>query len=72
MNVKFFVELRLFTLHFNKNICIPSRPQLLQALIGFFELPEDDSIPDDEHFIDIEETPGLNILCSLFTLHNAH
>ena len=34
------------------------RPQLLQALIGFFELPEDDSIPDDEHFIDVEETPG--------------
>uniref|UniRef100_A0AAQ6A9B2 Exportin-2 n=1 Tax=Amphiprion ocellaris TaxID=80972 RepID=A0AAQ6A9B2_AMPOC len=31
---------------------------LLQALIGFFELPEDDSIPDDEHFIDIEDTPG--------------
>uniref|UniRef100_A0A3B3Z2F0 Exportin-2 n=1 Tax=Poecilia mexicana TaxID=48701 RepID=A0A3B3Z2F0_9TELE len=31
---------------------------LLQALIGLFELPEDDSIPDDEHFIDIEDTPG--------------
>uniref|UniRef100_A0A8C5CJJ2 Exportin-2 n=1 Tax=Gadus morhua TaxID=8049 RepID=A0A8C5CJJ2_GADMO len=31
---------------------------LLQALIGFFELPEDDSTPDDEHFIDIEDTPG--------------
>lgn len=31
---------------------------LLQALIGLFELPEDDSIPDDEHFIEIEETPG--------------
>ncbi|KAG7283270.1 LOW QUALITY PROTEIN: hypothetical protein CRUP_005012 [Coryphaenoides rupestris] len=31
---------------------------LLQALIGFFELPEDNSIPDDEHFIDIEDTPG--------------
>uniref|UniRef100_A0A8C1ACJ0 Exportin-2 n=1 Tax=Cyprinus carpio carpio TaxID=630221 RepID=A0A8C1ACJ0_CYPCA len=30
----------------------------LQALIGLFELPEDDSIPDDEHFIDIEDTPG--------------
>uniref|UniRef100_A0A8C8LWG6 Exportin-2 n=1 Tax=Oncorhynchus tshawytscha TaxID=74940 RepID=A0A8C8LWG6_ONCTS len=29
---------------------------LLQALIGLFELPEDDSIPDDEHFIDIEDT----------------
>uniref|UniRef100_A0A3Q2XII4 Exportin-2 n=1 Tax=Hippocampus comes TaxID=109280 RepID=A0A3Q2XII4_HIPCM len=33
-------------------------PPLLQALIGLFELPEDDSIPDDEHFIDIEDTPG--------------
>uniref|UniRef100_A0A7N8X746 Exportin-2 n=1 Tax=Mastacembelus armatus TaxID=205130 RepID=A0A7N8X746_9TELE len=31
---------------------------LLQALIGLFELPEDDSTPDDEHFIDIEDTPG--------------
>ena len=32
--------------------------QLLQALIGLFELPEDDSVPDDEHFIEIEDTPG--------------
>lgn len=31
---------------------------LLQALIGLFELPEDDSVPDDEHFIDVEDTPG--------------
>ncbi|XP_013392987.1 exportin-2-like [Lingula anatina] len=31
---------------------------LLQALIGLFELPEDDTIPEDEHFIEIEETPG--------------
>ena len=31
---------------------------MLQALIGLFELPEDDSIPDDEHFIEIEDTPG--------------
>uniref|UniRef100_G3N7I0 Exportin-2 n=1 Tax=Gasterosteus aculeatus aculeatus TaxID=481459 RepID=G3N7I0_GASAC len=31
---------------------------LLQALIGLFELPEDDSIPDDEHFVDIEDAPG--------------
>uniref|UniRef100_A0AAR2IME0 Exportin-2 n=1 Tax=Pygocentrus nattereri TaxID=42514 RepID=A0AAR2IME0_PYGNA len=35
-----------------------SAPLVLQALIGLFELPEDDSIPDDEHFIDIEDTPG--------------
>ncbi|XP_070556121.1 exportin-2-like [Ptychodera flava] len=33
-------------------------PQLLQALIGLFELPEDESTPDDEHFIEIEDTPG--------------
>lgn len=34
------------------------RTPLLQALIGLFELPEDDTIPDEEHFIDIEDTPG--------------
>ena len=31
---------------------------LLQALISLFELPEDDSLPADEHFIEIEDTPG--------------
>lgn len=31
---------------------------LLLALISLFELPEDESIPDDEHFIEIEDTPG--------------
>merc|ERR1719460_1662922 len=31
---------------------------LLTALIALFELPEDSSIPDDEHFIEIEDTPG--------------
>ena len=30
----------------------------MQALIALLELPEDDSIPDDEHFIEIEDTPG--------------
>lgn len=43
------------------NTHVPSfvpRTPLLQSLIGLFELPEDDSVPDDEHFIDIEETPG--------------
>jgi exportin-2 (importin alpha re-exporter) len=33
-------------------------PGLLLALISLFELPEDESIPDDEHFIEIEDTPG--------------
>ena len=31
---------------------------LLQALISLFELPEDDTVPDDEHFIEIDDTPG--------------
>ena len=31
---------------------------LLQALISLFELPQDDTLPDDEHFIEIEDTPG--------------
>lgn len=37
---------------------LSARIPLLQALIGLFELPEDDTIPDEEHFIDIEDTPG--------------
>ena len=35
-----------------------SRGPLLHALISVFELPEDDTVPDDEHFIEIEDTPG--------------
>ncbi|KAG8192798.1 hypothetical protein JTE90_019116 [Oedothorax gibbosus] len=31
---------------------------ILQTLIGLFELPEDDSVPEDEHFIEVDETPG--------------
>ncbi|XP_071409258.1 exportin-2-like [Pithys albifrons albifrons] len=27
-------------------------------LLGLFELPEDDTTPDKEHFIDTEDTPG--------------
>lgn len=42
-----------------KVCCRHCRVPLLQALIGLFELPEDDSIPDDEHFIEIEDTPGI-------------
>jgi hypothetical protein len=34
------------------------RCQLLEALVKLFELPEDDSTPDDEHYIEIEDTPG--------------
>lgn len=31
---------------------------MLIALVKLFELPEDDSVPEDEHFIEIEDTPG--------------
>lgn len=31
---------------------------LVKALIRLFELPEDPSIPDDEHFIEVDDTPG--------------
>ena len=31
---------------------------LLESLIGLFELPEDTTVADDEHFIEIEDTPG--------------
>lgn len=30
--------------------------KLLEALIGIFELPEDDALPDGEHFIEVDET----------------
>ncbi|XP_041358734.1 exportin-2-like [Gigantopelta aegis] len=33
-------------------------PQLLQALISLFELPEDVSVPDDEHFIEVDDISG--------------
>lgn len=31
---------------------------LLQALIGVFELEEDDNVPDDEHFIEVDDQPS--------------
>ncbi|KAK2157652.1 hypothetical protein LSH36_187g00016 [Paralvinella palmiformis] len=31
---------------------------LLQSVIGLFELPADEEVPDDEHFIEIEDTAG--------------
>lgn len=32
-------------------------PQLLQALIKFFEMPVDESTLPDDHFIEIDDTP---------------
>lgn len=33
-------------------------PQLLQALLTFFELPVDESILPDDHFIEVDDTPS--------------
>jgi exportin-2 (importin alpha re-exporter) len=41
----------------------------LESLIALFELPEDTSTPDDEHFIDVEDTPGYQV--SFNQLHSA-
>lgn len=30
----------------------------MSSLIGLFELPQDESVPADEHFVEIEDTPG--------------
>lgn len=53
----FINDLNLLRSYLNL-VVFQSRTPLLQSLIGLFELPEDDTIPDEEHFIDIEDTPG--------------
>ena len=37
---------------------LPKWTPLLEAVIGLFELPEDSSVADDEHYIDVEDLPG--------------
>jgi len=34
------------------------RPPLLEALLKLFELPEDVSLLPDDHFIEVDDTPG--------------
>lgn len=41
---------------------------LLQALIGLFELPEDDTVPEDEHFVDVEDAPGTLMLSHFYCI----
>ncbi|KAH9629113.1 hypothetical protein HF086_008562 [Spodoptera exigua] len=36
----------------------PLWPRLLQALISLFELPTDESTLPDDHFIEVDDTPG--------------
>lgn len=37
---------------------------LLEALVKLFELPQDEEVPEDEHFIEIDDTPGYQIAYS--------
>lgn len=37
---------------------LPHWSKLLEALIKLFELPEDETIPADEHFLEVDDTPG--------------
>jgi len=46
------------------------REPLLTALIKLFELPEDDSVPENEHFIEIEDTPGYQTAYSRLNFAN--
>lgn len=43
---------------------------LLQALIGVFELPEDDSTHPDDHFIEVDDTPGYQAAYSQLAFAN--
>ena len=53
----------------NQIVCVGfSRGPLLTTLLKVFELPEDTSTPDDEHFIEIEDTPGILLLIPVKTL----
>lgn len=43
---------------------------LLQALIGLFELPKDESTHPDDHFIEVDDTPGYSVAYSQLTFAN--
>ena len=60
------------TYPFSTHSCFICRVPLLQALIQLFELPEDDSVPDDEHFIEIEDTPGYQTAYSQLAFAGKH
>ena len=43
---------------------------MLRVLIGLFELPEDDTIHPDDHYVDIEDTPGYEVAYSQLAYAN--
>ncbi|XP_047035356.1 exportin-2 [Helicoverpa zea] len=52
------VKLLTDSQHFLTGNLAPLWPRLLQALISLFELPTDESALPDDHFIEVDDTPG--------------
>jgi exportin-2 (importin alpha re-exporter) len=46
------------------------RTPLLQALIGLFELPEDESTLPDDHYVEVVDTPGYQAAFSQLVFAN--
>jgi hypothetical protein len=46
------------------------RASLLQSLIGLFELPEDESSLPDDHYIEVDDTPGYQAAYSQLAFAN--
>ncbi|XP_072948285.1 exportin-2 [Epargyreus clarus] len=44
--------------HFRREPLAPLWPRLMQALISLFELPPDETTMPDDHFIEVDDTPG--------------
>ncbi|XP_026320326.1 exportin-2 isoform X2 [Hyposmocoma kahamanoa] len=44
--------------HFRQGNLAPLWPRLMQALISLFELPIDETSLPDDHFIEVDDTPG--------------
>ena len=76
-SVQRWISLSMYEILFNTHpvsthCFLTCRVPLLQALIQLFELPEDYSVPDDEHFIEIEDTPGYQTAYSQLAFAGKH
>ncbi|KAJ0171405.1 hypothetical protein K1T71_012955 [Dendrolimus kikuchii] len=52
------VKLLCESQHFRGGNLAPLWPRVLQALISLFELPTDESTLPEEHFVEVDDTPG--------------
>ncbi|KAI5639206.1 cse1 domain-containing protein [Phthorimaea operculella] len=53
--------------HFRQGALAPLWPKLAEALIALFELPTDESTLPDDHFIEVDDTPGYQAAYSHLT-----